>query len=50
MLIGFLLIPVMLLLTLVPFVHASYATYKVSQGVDYNYLWAADLLKRHHQF
>jgi uncharacterized Tic20 family protein len=45
-LIGFLLVPVMLLLTLVPFVHAAYAAYKVSQGADYNYLWAAaDLLK-----
>ena len=49
-LIGFLLIPVMLLLNLVPFVYASYAAYKVSQGVDYNYLWAAELLKRRHQF
>ena len=49
-LIGFFLIPVMMLLTLVPFVHASYAAYKVGQGVDYNYLWAADLLKGRHQF
>ena len=48
-LIGFLLVPVMLLLTLVPFVHAAYAAYKVSQGADYNYLWAADLLKGRRQ-
>jgi hypothetical protein len=34
---------------LVPFVHAAYAAYKVSQGVDYNYLWVADLLKGRHQ-
>ena len=48
-LIGFLLVPVMLLLTLVPFLHAAYAAYKVSQGADYNYLWAADSLKGRHR-
>ena len=48
-LIGFLLIPVMMLLMLVPFVHAAYAAYRVSQGDDYNYLWVADLLKRPHR-
>ena len=37
-LIGFLLFPVMLLLTLAPFVHAAYAAYKISQGTDYRYL------------
>ncbi len=37
-LVGFLLFPVMLVLTLVPFVHAAYAAYKVSEGVDYRYL------------
>jgi uncharacterized Tic20 family protein len=37
-LIGFLLVPVMLLLSLVPFVHAAYAAYKASRGVDYRYL------------
>jgi uncharacterized protein len=37
-LIGFLLFPVMFVLTLVPFVHAAYAAYKVSQGTDYRYL------------
>ena len=42
--IGFLLIPVMIVLTLVPFVHMSYAAYKVSQGVDYRYLWVADMV------
>ena len=41
-LIGFALFPVMLLLTLVPFVHAAYAAYRVSQGVDYRYPWIAD--------
>ncbi|MCA1729177.1 MAG: DUF4870 domain-containing protein [Actinobacteria bacterium] len=47
-LIGFLLIPVMMMLSLVPFLHAAYAAYKVSRGVDYRYLWAADLLKGRH--
>jgi uncharacterized protein len=42
--IGFLLIPVMIVLTLVPFVHMSYAAYKVSQGVDYRYLWVAEMV------
>ena len=42
--IGFLLIPVMIVLTLVPFVHMAYAAYKVSQGVDYRYLWVADMV------
>ncbi len=47
-LIGFLLVPVMLLLSLVPFVHAAYAAYKAGRGVEYRYLWAADLLKGGH--
>jgi uncharacterized protein len=42
--IGLFLIPVMLLLTLTPFVHAAYAAYKVNQGVDYSYLSVLDLL------
>jgi uncharacterized protein len=36
-LIGFLLVPVMVVLSLVPFVHAAYAAYKASRGVDYRY-------------
>lgn len=43
-LIGFLLFPVMALLTLVPFVHAAYAAHKVGEGVDYRYLWTADMV------
>lgn len=43
-LIGFVLIPVMLILSIVPFVHAGYAAYKVSQGVDYRYPWIADMV------
>jgi uncharacterized protein len=45
-LVGFLLFPVMIVLTLVPFVHMAYAAYKVNQGVDYRYPWVADLLER----
>ena len=40
--IGLLLIPVMLLASLVPFVHGCYAAYKVNQGVDYRYPFIAD--------
>ena len=43
--IGFLLIPVMIVLSVVPFVHMAYAAYKVSQGIDYRYPWVADLLE-----
>ena len=41
-LIGLLLIPVMLLASVVPFVHGCYAAYKVNQGVDYRYPYIAD--------
>jgi hypothetical protein len=44
--VGFLLFPVMIVLTFEPFVHMGYAAYKVSQGVDYRYPWVADLLER----
>lgn len=45
-LIGFLLFPLMFVLTIVPFVHAAYAAYKVNQGIDYRYLWVADMVDR----
>ncbi len=44
-LIGFLLVPVMALLTLVPFANAAYAAYKVSRGIDYYYPVVADLIE-----
>jgi hypothetical protein len=47
-LIGFLLFPVMLLLTLAPFAHAAFAAYKVSQGVDYRYLQVFGAVKERH--
>ncbi len=43
-LIGLLLIPVMLIVSLVPFVHQCYAAYKVSQGVHYRYPIIADMV------
>ncbi len=43
-LIGFLLVPVMALVSLVPFVHQCYAAYKVYQGVDYRYPIIADMI------
>ena len=42
-LIGFLLFPVMAIVSVVPFAHAGYAAYKVNQGVDYRYPFAADI-------
>ena len=42
-LIGFLLIPVMAVVSVVPFVHAAYAAYRVSKGDEYRYPIAADL-------
>ena len=44
-LIGFLLIPVMAIASLVPFVHQCYAAYKVYQGVDYRYPVIADMVE-----
>jgi uncharacterized protein len=41
-LIGLLFVPVMLIASLVPFVHGCYAAYKVSQGLDYRYPFVAD--------
>jgi uncharacterized Tic20 family protein len=43
-LIGFLLVPVMAIASLVPFVHQCYAAYKVYQGVDYRYPVIADMV------
>jgi hypothetical protein len=45
-LIGFLLFPVMIVATVVPFVHMGYAAYKVSQGLDYRYHFIADMIDR----
>ena len=44
-LIGFLLIPVMAVVSVVPFVHAAYAAYRVSRDEGYRYPIAADLVE-----
>ena len=44
-LIGFLLVPVMAIASLVPFVHQCYAAYKVYQGADYRYPVIADMVE-----
>jgi uncharacterized protein len=41
-LIGLLFIPVVLIASLVPLIHGSYAAYKVYQGEDYRYPYIAD--------
>ena len=43
-LVGFLLVPVMIVASMVPFAHMAYAAYKVNQGVDYRYPWISDLV------
>ena len=47
--IGLLLIPVMVLVSIVPFVHQCYAAYKVYQGVDYRYPVIADMVDKEHR-
>lgn len=44
-LVGFLLIPAMLILTLVPFAHAGYAAYRTSKDGGYRYPMVADLIE-----
>jgi uncharacterized protein len=44
-LVGFLLVPVMAIASLVPFVHQCYAAYKVYQGVDYRYPVITDMVE-----
>jgi len=42
--IGLLLISVMIVLSVVPFVHMAYAACKVNQRIDYRYPFVADLI------
>ncbi len=44
-LVGFLLVPAMLILTVFPLAHSAYAAYKVGQGEDYRYPVIADLIE-----
>lgn len=43
--VGFLLVPGMLVISVFPFLHSSYAAYRVSQGEDYRYPFVADLIE-----
>lgn len=43
-LIGFLLMPFMALLSVVPFVHSAYAAYKVGKGEEFRYPIIADMV------
>jgi len=43
-LVGFLLIPVMIVVSFVPFFHMAYAAYRVYQGDDYRYPFVAGLV------
>ncbi|MGH3088717.1 MAG: DUF4870 domain-containing protein [Rubrobacteraceae bacterium] len=45
-LIGFLMMPVMLVITAIPFIHAAYAAYKISEGQDFRYPVIADMISR----
>jgi uncharacterized Tic20 family protein len=44
-LIGFLFVPVMALITVVPFVHGAYAAYRVSKDGEYRYPMIANLIE-----
>ena len=44
-LVGFLLIPAMMILTVVPLAHMGYAAYKVSKDGEYRYPIVADLIE-----
>jgi uncharacterized Tic20 family protein len=44
-LIGFLLVPVMALITIVPFVHSAYAAYRVTKDGEYRYPLIADMIE-----
>lgn len=43
--IGFFLMPVMAVVSIVPFAHAGYAAYRVSKGDDFRYPLAADIVE-----
>lgn len=45
-LIGFLLMPVLLVVSAIPFVHSAYAAYRISEGQDFEYPVVADFVSR----
>ena len=44
-LIGFLLVPVMALISVIPFVHSAYAAYRLSKDGEYRYPLIADMIE-----
>ena len=48
--VGFLFVPVMIVLSVVPFFHMSYAAYRTYQGFDYRYPFIADMVDSQHRF
>jgi uncharacterized Tic20 family protein len=45
--IGFFLLPIMAIISVLPFVHAGYAAYRVNKGEDYRYPLASDIAESH---
>jgi hypothetical protein len=45
-LIGFLLMPAMALISIVPFVHGAYAAYRVHRDGEYRYPFISDMIER----
>ncbi|CAN5534837.1 MAG: DUF4870 domain-containing protein [Actinomycetota bacterium] len=45
-LIGFLMMPVMLVITAIPFIHSAYGAYRISEGDDFRYPLVADVISR----
>ncbi|MBA2694132.1 MAG: DUF4870 domain-containing protein [Rubrobacter sp.] len=45
-LVGFLMMPVMLVITAIPFVHSAYGAYQISEGHDFRYPLIADMISR----
>lgn len=43
-LIGFLMVPFLAILTLVPFVHSAYGAYKIGKGEEFRYPFIADMI------
>lgn len=43
-LVGFLMMPVMLVITAIPFIHSAYAAYRISEGQDFKYPVIGDMI------
>jgi uncharacterized protein len=45
-LVGFLMMPAMVVITALPFIHAAYAAYRISEGEDFRYPIVGDMVSR----